>query len=151
MSPTPQSQVEQPLGRIFTLLGKGYLHLLRTKLQHLDIDRYYYTLVLIGSHAGEITQQELAFLLDTDKVSVVRMVDYLSGKGYVQRVRKINDRRKHDLLLTDKAKLALPEIIQSFSEMNELVLSGLSISRQGDLAEIIPKIKTKIIENTHKI
>ncbi len=151
MSPILKLQVEQPLGRIFTLLGKGYLHLLRTKLQHLDIDRYYYTLVLIGSHSGEITQQELAFLLDTDKVSVVRMVDYLSEKGYVTRVRKTDDRRKQSLVLTKKAKLSIPEIKESFAEMNEMVLNGLSGSQYPELFDIITKIKANIIQNTHKI
>jgi hypothetical protein len=29
----------QPLGRMLSILGKGYLNLLRLKLQHLDIDR----------------------------------------------------------------------------------------------------------------
>ena len=151
MSPTPQSQVEQPLGRIFTLLGKGYLHLLRTKLQHLDIDRYYYALLLIGSHEDEITQQELTLLLDSDKVSVVRMVDYLSEKGYVNRVRKTDDRRKQNLVLTEKAKLSIPEIKKSFAEMNEMVLNGLSGSQHAELYDIIAKVKTNIIENTHKI
>jgi len=151
MSTGYSSQVEQPLGRLFSLLGKGYLHILRSKLQHLDIDRYYYALVLIGIHQGEITQQELAQLLDTDKVSVVRMVDYLSEKGYVQRVRKTNDRRKPDLLLTEKARHALPEITKSFTEMNEMVINGLPDSMQGALVEIIEKIKKNITENTQNL
>ena len=75
------TQIEQPVGRMLSGLGKGYLHLLRTKLQHLDIDRNYYALVLIESNDGIITQQELALILDTDKVSIVRIIDYLSGKG----------------------------------------------------------------------
>jgi MarR family transcriptional regulator, transcriptional regulator for hemolysin len=149
MTPTLQSQVEQPLGRMFSFLGKGYLHLLRTRLKHLDIDRNYFALVLIGSHEGEVTQQELAMLLDTDKVSIVRVVDYLSEKGYVRRVKKKDDRRKHSLVLTDKAKLALPEIKKSFSEINEIVLNGLQSSETLELAETIVKIKNNITGNLH--
>lgn len=147
MSTTLQSQVEQPLGRMFSFLGKGYLHLLRTKLQHLDIDRNYYALVLIESHEGEVTQQELALLLDTDKVSIVRVVDYLSEKGYVKRVRKMDDRRKLSLVLTEKARLALPEIKKSFSEINEIVLNGFRSSQVEELSETIRKIKSNITEN----
>lgn len=140
-------QIEQPLGRMLSGLGKGYLHLLRTKLQHLDIDRNYYALVLIEGQEGDVTQQELALLLDTDKVSVVRVVDYLSEKGYVKRVRKTDDRRKYSLILTDKAKKALPEIKKSFSEINEIVLNGFRSSQISELSETIRKIKSNITEN----
>lgn len=139
---------EQPLGRILSGLGKGYLHLLRTKLKHLDIDRNYYALVLIESQDGSITQQDLALMLDSDKVSIVRIIDYLSGKGYVKRIRQTNDRRKHSLLLTSKARIALPEIKQSFTELNKLVLKGLNNSQVSELTETIRKIKNNIKENT---
>ena len=138
---------EQPLGRIFSGIGKEYLHLLRAKLQHLDIDRNYYALVLIENHNGRITQQELAVILDTDKVSIVRIIDYLSGKGYVQRVRKTEDRRKHSLVLTPKAKLALPEIKQSFTEINEIIVKGLNSSQVSELVETIKKIKSNLNKN----
>jgi DNA-binding MarR family transcriptional regulator len=141
------SQIEQPLGRMLSVLGKGYLHLLRARLQHLDIDRNYHALVLIESNDGSITQQELAVLLDTDKVSIVRVIDYLSDKGYVQRLRKTEDRRKHSLVLTSKAKLALPEIRKSVTELNEIVLKGLSSSQVSELAETIKKIKSNLQEN----
>lgn len=147
MSPTSHSLVEQPLGRMFSFLGKGYLQLLRTKLQHLDIDRNYYALILIDSLEGEITQQELSFMLDTDKVSIVRVVDYLSEKGYVQRIRKTDDRRKYSLVLTDKARMAIPEIKKSFAEINEIALSGLGSIQTSALAETIKKIKSNITEN----
>jgi MarR family transcriptional regulator for hemolysin len=144
-------QIEQPLGRMLSGLGKGYLHLLRTKLQHLDIDRNYYALVVIESQDGSITQQELALKLDTDKVSIVRIIDYLSVKGYVQRIQKTDDRRKHSLVLTNKARHALPEIKQSFSEINKMVLSGLDNSQVLELTEAIRKIKNNLKENIQSL
>ena len=141
--------IDQPLGRMLSFLGKGYLHLLRVKLNHLDIDRNYYALVLIESRDGIITQQELAIVLDTDKVSIVRVVDYLSEKGYIQRVRKTDDRRKHSLILTEKAKMALPEIKNAFIETNKIALHGLKHSQIKELTETITKIKSNITENIH--
>ena len=145
------AQIEQPLGRMLSIPGKGYLQLLRTKLQHLDIDRNYYALVLIGSNNGNITQQELALMLDTDKVSIVRIIDYLSGKGYVQRKQKTEDRRKHSLVLTKKALLVISEIKQSFSEINEIALAGLSSSQVSELDETIKKIKNNLEENIRNL
>lgn len=141
-----QPKVEQPIGRLLSMLGKGYLHLLRERLQHLDIDRNYYALVLIESQDGTISQQELAGLLDTDKVSVVRVVDYLSVKGYVKRIAKTGDRRKHCLLLTDKAKQALPGIRESINELNEIVFSGLESRHLADFSTIVEEMKKNITQ-----
>lgn len=151
MSPLLQSRIDQPLGRMFSFLGKSYLHLLRNKLQHLDIDRNFFALILIESSEGEINQQQLALLLDTDKVSIVRVVDYLSEKGFVKRVRTSDDRRKHNLVLTEKAKAALPEIKKCINELNQLVFSGLSETQQTDLLASLANIKNSITGNTQKI
>ena len=151
MSPLLQSRIDQPLGRMFSFLGKSYLHLLRNKLQHLDIDRNFFALILIESSEGEINQQQLALLLDTDKVSIVRIVDYLSEKGFVKRVRTSDDRRKHNLVLTEKAKAELPEIKKCINELNQLVFSGLSETQQTDLLASLANIKNSITGNTQKI
>jgi len=140
-------KIGYPLGRMLSLIGKGYLHLLRTKLQHLDIDRNYFALVLIESNDGRITQQELAELLDTDKVSIVRVVDYLSEKGYVKRIRKTDDHRKYSLNLTEKAKVALPEIKQSIDELNQIVLIDFGDSKISELINAIQIIKNNITKN----
>jgi len=140
-------KIEYPLGRMLSQIGKGYLHLLRAKLQHLDIDRNYHALMLIESDDGNITQQELAVLLDTDKVSIVRVVDYLSEKGYVKRIRKTDDRRKYSLNLTEKAKHALPEIKQAIEEINQIVLYGFGDSKISELMESIQLIKNNTTKN----
>ena len=139
---------DQPLGRMLSTIGKKYLHLLRLKLQHLDIDRNYYALVLIDKHDGEITQQELALLLDSDKVSIVRIVDYLSEKGFVQRNRANGDRRKHNLNITEKGKLAIPVIKKSFAELNDVILNGLEKQEIAELTQTIDKLKYNITQNT---
>jgi len=140
--------IDQPIGRIFTLLGKGYLQLLREKLSQLDIDRYYYALLLIHSHNGNITQQQLAALLDSDKVSVVRIIDYLAEKGYVQRRKLQDDKRKHCLLLTGKALEAMPHIKKAITEMNEIALFWFNNEQVNELHTMLKKVKQNI--NTYK-
>jgi len=145
------SQIEHPIGRMLSLAGKSYLQLLRSKLRHLDIDRYYYALVVIDSMAGNITQQELAQLLDSDKVSIVRIVNYLSEKGYVNRLQKDQDHRKYNLVITEKAKLAIPEIKDTFSELNNQVLKGVTDSKSLEFIDILKKIRHNITENTQSL
>lgn len=133
-----------PLGKVFTLTGKSFLHLLNEKLSHLDIDRDYYALILIEKGEGLLTQNELAAKLETDKVSVVRIVDYLTSKGYVKRMASAADKRKYCLTLTDKAIEVLPGIKQSMQESTETAFNGLTQSQKDEFMSLLGQIKSNL-------
>jgi MarR family transcriptional regulator for hemolysin len=141
----------QPFGRMLSIIGKSYLHTLNLKLKSLDIERNYYALLLINNAEGKIAQQELACMLDIDKVTMVRSIDYLSENGYVKRVRDNNDKRKYCLVLTKKAIIALPEIIRSFKEVNSIALKGLSSSQITELQSSLKIIKNNLTEYTSSL
>jgi len=134
----------QPLGRVLSLTGKSFLHLLNDKLNYLDIERDYFALILIERGEGNLTQKELASQLETDKVSVVRVVDYLSAKGYVKRMESTVDRRKYCLTLTEKAKAALPGIKQSMQEITARAFDGLTEVQQGEFISTLDQIKKNL-------
>lgn len=133
-----------PLGKIFTLTGKSFLSLLNEKLNHLDIDRDYYALILIEMGNGQLTQNELASKLETDKVSVVRIVDYLAEKGYVERVESTVDKRKYCLTLTDKAIKVLPGIKKSMHESTETAFDGLTGTQREEFMALLKQIKSNL-------
>lgn len=135
---------EQPLGRVLSGTGKDYLHLLNIKLNKLDIERNYYALVLIESAQGKITQQELANLLGTDKVSIVRIIDYLSVNGYVKRIRNEVDRRKYSLTLTEKARKKLPNIKKALDDVTNIAFKDLKESEIEKFYNILIRIKTNL-------
>jgi DNA-binding MarR family transcriptional regulator len=134
----------QPIGRILSHTGRSFLQLLNKKLNHLDLERSYYALILIDLGQGELTQKELACQLETDKVSIVRIVDYLAGKGYVKRVKSSFDGRKYCLTLTDKAKEVLPGIKNSMKEVTAVAFSGLTELQQTEFRSILGIIKDNL-------
>ncbi len=143
MSKTQIPEIEQPIGRRLSLVARDFLCLLNSKLTHLDLERHYYALVLIDKADGEMTQQDLATKLDVDKVSMVRIIDYLTEMNYVLRVPNDTDRRKYSLTLTAKAKGELENIkaainatqIQAFNGLTDLQINEfyntLSIIQQN--------------------
>jgi MarR family transcriptional regulator for hemolysin len=135
-----------PLGRILSFIGKSYLRTLNSRLSDLDIDRNYYALILIEQGEGKITQQELACQLEIDKVTMLRSIDYLSENDYVTRVNNAMDRRKYSLVLTEKARKALPEIKQAFIDINDLALKGLNEKQITELMSILELIKINLNE-----
>ena len=134
----------QPLGRILALTAKSFLHLLHHQLGYLDIERNYYALMLIELGDGLMTQKELAGQLESDKVSIVRIVDYLTSKGYVERVENLVDRRKYCLTLTDKAKDMLPGIKKSMQEVTATAFEGITQKQQAEFITILGEIKNNL-------
>lgn len=135
---------KQPFGRILSRLGKNYLQLLNARLNYLDLERNYYALLLIEQGESKITQNELARQLETDKVSIVRIIDYLSAKGYVDRVKSPDDKRKYCLTLTEKAIEALPGIKKSVKEVTGTVFKGFSENQEKDFYLALEIIKNNL-------
>jgi DNA-binding MarR family transcriptional regulator len=137
-------ETEQPIGRIMSHAGKAFLRLLISRLHKVDIERNFYALLLIESGNNKITQQELAELLRTDKVSVVRIVDYLSDKGYVIRAKSPVDRRKYSLVLTAKAKKKIPVIKHALQEVTEIAFRNLKKNQIEEFYNTLHIINTNL-------
>lgn len=136
----------QPLAVYFAYLTKQYIGAVSKKLKHLDIDRYFFTLITIHEHQPEITQQQLADKLQTDKVTTFRVVDHFCRVGYVRREVNPEDRRSMYLYLTPKGMKAIPEIKKAYSTLNTICLEGVEEHER----ETFFRVLGKIIENIEK-
>ena len=136
--------IKEPVGRIMkkiSVLSQTYL---QENLTELDIKRSFYPLLLIESGNG-ITQQELAGKLSCDKVQVVRIIDYLSSHGYVERIQNRTDKRKYELSITEKAKKVIPNIRKVFEEIAVNSLKGLSENQRNELYTMLTIIETNFL------
>lgn len=128
------------LGRLFGKFTKQYIGFITKKLDTLPIERYYYVLLLISKAEPALTQKDLTEILDNDKSSTVRLLDYLQDHGMIERSRNPNDRREHFLALTSKAEKYIPEIEKAFNNLNEKALQGISDSEKESFYKILGKM-----------
>jgi MarR family transcriptional regulator for hemolysin len=135
--------MKEPLGRKMDKIGRMFQVMLQDDLKHLDIDRSFYPLLLIESGNG-ITQQELADKLLCDKVQVVRIIDYLSLNGYVERIQNPTDKRKYELTITEKARLALPEIKKTLDKVTNIAVKSLSEDQVHELRKMLIIIESNL-------
>lgn len=142
------SQSEQnsyiSLGKIFASLAKKTLGALSEKLDYTGLDRFYYPLLKIYEAGGSLTQQKLSDMLNTDKVTTVRVIDYLSEKNLVKRQINNLDRREHLLILTANGKKIIPKIEKGFTEFEEAAFTGISKADKLAFIEIMDKIEGNI-------
>ena len=135
--------INEPVERIMGKISKMSQDNLRSILSHLDIDRSFYPLLLIESGNG-ITQQELSRELSCDKVQVVRIIDYLSSNGYVERIPNKTDKRKYELVITEKAVKVIPEIKKALHEVSLVSLKGLSEHQKNELYSMLVTIESNL-------
>jgi MarR family transcriptional regulator for hemolysin len=121
---------ELPLGRQFAIMGRYYYGALLNKLSMIDIDRHYSLLMILSRSNQPLTQQVLGEQLHIDKTSMVRIIDSLVEKGYVERQQSQGDRRCHNILLTQEGIRILPQIERAVKELNEQVMLGMTRNEQ---------------------
>lgn len=136
---------KEPLGRITGRISRMFFGTLQKRLSHLDIQRSFYPLLLIDAGEGKLTQQDLANELLSDKVQIVRIVDYLSTNGYVERVQNPKDRREYNLTITDKGREAIPDIKDTIQELSGIAYNGLSPKQINELYSMLSLIETNLL------
>jgi MarR family transcriptional regulator, transcriptional regulator for hemolysin len=115
-----------PLGYWMSVATQQYYTAILQRLQHLDLDRWFIALVLIDEAGGSMSQQDLADALRQDKVTMVRAIDHLSAKGFVERRACPGDRRKYQLYTLPPAKKAVKEIRKVYDQVNDMAFGGMS-------------------------
>lgn len=128
------------MGTYLALLSKSYFGALTKRLEHLEIERYYSILIVIENSINGVTQQDIADILKTDKASMVRIIDFLVQKKFIERVVNQEDRREHLIVLTVKAKKVLPEIHEAIEAVNESATKGLSEKQVKEFNEALKAI-----------
>jgi len=138
-----------PIGKLLNTLTKRYIGVISEKLAELPIERYYYVLLLIGRNNHELSQKDLVRLLETDKVSVNRIVDYLEDHDVIQRTIDPLDRRCQLLSTTELGASLLDEIEQAYSATDRLFENAIPnfslFSSLQTLVQDISKIPGKSI------
>ena len=75
---------------------------------------------------------------------MVRMIDYLIKKGFVNKIQNPKDRREYFIELTAKATQLMPELYAAIDEVNKAALKGLTKEQQKMLYENIASIQSNL-------
>ncbi|MBX7201471.1 MAG: MarR family transcriptional regulator [Bacteroidia bacterium] len=135
-----QEDTQLPLGRHLHVASRLYFISLSAKLKGADIDKYYSVLTCIDQERELISQQEVGRRLMIDKASMVKIVDYLAKKGFVERRVNLLDRRSYHLCLTAKAREMLPGIYKTMGMLNQEAFKGFSPAQVQLFNEMLCRI-----------
>ncbi len=140
-----QAELTLPIGTQALILSKLYYGALSKSLERLDIERYYSVLVFIY-HNNSCCQQDICNDLRIDKTAMVKVLDYLSKAGCIERKVNPKDRREHFISLSKKGSRYAKEIVRTFDHLDEKSFAGISESDRKTFNRVLGKVSENLKE-----
>ncbi len=130
------SSTDLPIGTQALILSKLYYGALSKSLGNLEIERYYSVLFFLHHHQN-VCQQVVCDHLKIDKTAMVKVLDYLSKAGYIERKTNPNDRREHFICLSKKGEKQTEKIVKSFNSIDEKAFEAISESDRKTFIKVM--------------
>jgi len=88
---------------------------------------------------GELPQTTLCDMMRLTQNTVVTWLNELEDAGYIARIRDPQDRRKHNVALTEKGSAALERAETELRRLEDEVLSGLNADERTQIRKLLAK------------
>ena len=88
---------------------------------------------------GELPQTSLCDMMGTTQNTVVTWLNELEDRGLVARLRDPDDRRKHNVTITEAGAVALERAETELRRLEDETLVGLSIDERTQLRRLLAK------------
>jgi DNA-binding MarR family transcriptional regulator len=88
---------------------------------------------------GELPQTSLCDMMRTTQNTVVTWLNELEDAGFVTRHRDPEDRRKHNVALTEKGSQALERAEAELRRLEDEALAGLTADERTQLRKLVAK------------
>jgi DNA-binding MarR family transcriptional regulator len=96
-------------------------------------------LSLASSNPG-IAQIDIANQLDIDKASVVSLIDWLEGQGWVARKRSATDRRRHEISVTRAGQKAYRTLKREMIEHEKKFAARFTDAERKQLIALLQRL-----------
>lgn len=88
---------------------------------------------------GDLPQTTLCGMMKLTQNTVVTWLNELEDAGYVARIRDVDDRRKHNVAITEKGRAALERAETELRRLEDEVLAGLNADERSQLRRLLAK------------
>ncbi|MGH8539216.1 MAG: MarR family winged helix-turn-helix transcriptional regulator [Stenotrophobium sp.] len=100
-------------------------------------------LIYLQRHEG-VTQVQLAYLTDTDPMTLVRILDRMERDGWIERQADPADRRARRLYMKSAALPVVKEIWRIADRARAAALSGLSAAEREQLIALLGRVHANL-------
>ena len=134
--------IEEDFGYLFNFVAKLFSRRLAGCVAQHGIGFGQWPVLLFLWANDGMTQTELSRHVLIDDATMVRTIDRMEREELVQRVRNPNDRRQHNIFLTDRGRALRDELIPCALMANTTLLGILSDDEHVQLRELLRRVIT---------
>lgn len=116
------------------------------KLAPLDITSSQMRVLMMIGYAGFTMASTIAKKMGSNAGGVVRSIDRLEAKGWIERIRSVEDRREVHLNLTAQGRKLIEQIPLVLQESNSLALKGFSDDEERSLINLLERLAQNNLE-----
>ena len=127
-----------------------YLESLKEYASNIDVNRTQLRALVFIKNNGEITMTDLCEKLNIEKGSLTTMVDDLTKKGYLTRIRDLRDRRKYILNLTNEGDVIAKDFLEELGKKLETRFLKLSKEDRDKFMQSIKNLEDILIKENIK-
>ncbi|GET33489.1 hypothetical protein PbJCM13498_23520 [Prolixibacter bellariivorans] len=133
---------EQPLCHLLGQTVRIYKNKLFTKFKENDIEITFEQFAILNLlYSGkDFTQQDLANQMQKNKSIILRQINSLLDKNYVERTRDDQDKRKKTLILTKKGISTLSQTRQLGNKVLDELFLGISENELSVFRHVLEKL-----------
>lgn len=144
MKPTTKISNEHiPIGTQALILSKLYYGVVVKNLENLDIERYFSVLYFLMNNNG-CCQQTICNNMAIDKTAMVKVMNYLIKKGYVERRKNPDDKREQFIFLTKKGEKKTEKITKSFQSLDASMFADISQKKRTEFLNTMSKLSANL-------
>lgn len=131
----PRYEIGQLLHRAHRKAATAFTDALRP----LGLQSKHFPVLMALRQGGGLSQRQLIDRLDSDKSSMVRMIDDLEAGGLCVRTPDAGDRRAHSVRLTDAGREACVVAERTASTVVQELLSGFTPEEATRLCDLLTR------------
>ncbi len=138
------SSLENSMGYLVRRTFRAFTHALEFRLAAHDISlSMWFFLRLIWIEDGQ-TQKELSDELGLTQPTTVSAMDVMEKRGYIERCRNREDRRKVNIYLTPAGRALEKQLLPYATEVNAIALETLSAQERRLVTELLQRMNRSL-------
>lgn len=134
------------IGKYIDVTSRYLFHYIYKKVAPYNIQRHQFKVLIELYHNEGICQEDVVNTLKIRKSEVAKAIKKLIENGYIYKVKNPQNKRIHNLYLTEEGLRIKPEIINILTESSEILTQNIS---QEDL-EITKRVMKQMSNNIYR-
>ena len=130
------------VSKVHQFMKNYFTYLLKTNNLDITIEQWAVLNIVYG--VPGVSQSNIARMTQTDKANIMRMIDLLEKKNYVERRNDEHDRRLYRIHLTSAGEEMLKAVVPLAQEVNSLSSRGIEPQEFELLKKMLRQIRSNI-------